>query len=702
MSTLLGEARVRIRPDTTGFEGAAKKGILGSVGKVAAAAAGVFAAAAVGNYLKGAVTAASDLSENTSKVGVVFGKQSDQILKSSKTAATAMGLSQNAYLQANGDLGNLLVSLKIAPKAAAGMSQQMVKLAGDMASFNNVSPEEAMAAIKSGLTGETEPLKRFGVNMNDATLKAQALKMGLIKTTKDAMSPQTKALAAQALIMSQTGTAQGDFARTSGGLANQQRILTAQLDDVKVKIGTHLLPVVTKVTTAFNGFITGMTDGTGAGGALVGTFKSLWASIEPIATMISGTLVMSFKALFAAFQEGDVTSDGLVGAFERIGVFAKEVLVPAFNEIKTFIVTQVVPAFMQIVAAIQGFVAVALPIVIAFVTGMMARIGPMMPAIRSIFQQIGAIVLAVMGLIQAIIQRVTTVIAFIWSRWGTQIMDFIAKMWAKILVVIQAALQIIQGIIKTVTSLIKGDWSGAWNGIKQILSGVWNLIKGVISAGLSYIKGILSGAWAVIKVGVSAAWGGIKGAISSAWDGIKTAVAGKIRDVITAISGIKGKITGALSGAGTWLLDTGRNIVTGLINGVKGMAGTLGNAIVSMIPGPIQGVVKKALGIHSPSKVFAKIGQQTVQGLIVGVKGEKPVLTKAMKRLVDLPKPGSLDLPMGSGLTSNPATGLSGGRSSSPLIGGNLTIQSRDGNVRDDLGEVMFQLRRTARGGVYA
>jgi len=241
-------------------------GILASAKSFVAPLAGLFAVSAGVGFFKGAVDGASDLNESASKVGVVFGKQAGQILAASQTSASAMGLSKTAYLDATGGLGNLLVSLDIAPKKAAALSQQMVTLAGDMASFNNVSPEEALAALQSGLTGETEPLKRFGVNMNDATLKAQALKMHLIKTTKEAMSPQTKALAAQALIMDQTKTAQGDFARTSGGLANQQRILAARTEDLKTKIGGALLPAVTKATTAVSNFVGGMQDGTGAGG----------------------------------------------------------------------------------------------------------------------------------------------------------------------------------------------------------------------------------------------------------------------------------------------------------------------------------------------------------------------------------------------------------------------------------------------------
>ena len=305
-----------------GAAGMAKK-VLGPIAALFAAKIGV-------DYFKGAVAGASDLSESASKVGVVFGDSSDQIMAASKNSAKAMGLSQNAYLAATGGLGNLLVSLKIAPDAAAGMSQKMVTLAGDMASFNNASPEETLAAIQSGLTGETEPLKRFGVNMNESTLKAQALKMGLIKTTKEALDPQTKALAAQALILDQTTTAQGDFARTSEGLANQQRIAAAAADDLKAKVGKFLLPVVTtftkfltsEVLPAVSGFIEGFQDGTGAGGEFRDVVMSVYKKgLKPTIDFVRDTAIPAIENLIDGFKDGEgpggVLKDVLKAIYEN-------------------------------------------------------------------------------------------------------------------------------------------------------------------------------------------------------------------------------------------------------------------------------------------------------------------------------------------------------------------------------------------------
>jgi hypothetical protein len=131
-------------------------------------------------------------------------------------------------------------------------STDFTVLASDLASFNNTSPDEAITAIGAALRGEAEPLRRFGVLLDDATLRSAALELGIVSTTKNALTPQQKVLAAQEVIFRQTADAQGDFARTSDGLANSQRILAAQLDNVKVTIGTALLPIATELFASFS------------------------------------------------------------------------------------------------------------------------------------------------------------------------------------------------------------------------------------------------------------------------------------------------------------------------------------------------------------------------------------------------------------------------------------------------------------------
>lgn len=216
---------------------------------VAGAAAGAYIAA---QFARKIITAASDLNETVNKSSVVFGKNAAAMQAWSKTAATSFGMSQNAALGAASTYGNLFVSLGLGQDESAKMSKRLVELAGDLASFNNVDPTAALDALRSGLVGEQEPLRKLGISLQEATLKQKALDMGLVDSTKGVLPPAIKAQAAYALILEQSKTAQGDFKRTSGDLANQQRILNAQWDDAQASLGQALLPVMTDAVTVMN------------------------------------------------------------------------------------------------------------------------------------------------------------------------------------------------------------------------------------------------------------------------------------------------------------------------------------------------------------------------------------------------------------------------------------------------------------------
>jgi hypothetical protein len=403
----LAEAFIRVRADLTGFRGEADRelhragqasgkrfgvgmhGALGGMaGKVFAPLAAAAGGLALGAFFKGAIEGASNTQESMSKVGVVFGKSAGSIKAFAATSSTALGLSNQAALEAAGSLGNLFVALKLPQQQAASMSTKMVTLAGDLASFNNVPVEDALAALKSGLVGETEPLRAFGVNMNDATLRTQALKDGLISNTKEAMSPAVKAQAAYALILAQTGTAQGDFARTSDGLANRQRILSAQWTDMKAKLGAQLLPVAVSFagvladkvlpalsrlgTTAKAGFgeLSAGIKGTGDG---KGTLESLGNTITTHVTPAVQNLATWFRnvAIPALKNFGGYIRDTVIPVIQRIAGNVIPAAVAAFNHVRDaiqrnrpeleelwagfkkaadFIITKVVPVMGPILA----------------------------------------------------------------------------------------------------------------------------------------------------------------------------------------------------------------------------------------------------------------------------------------------------------------------------------------------------------------
>jgi predicted PurR-regulated permease PerM len=209
------------------------------------------AAQQVGQFMGESVTAASDLNETVSKTGVVFGDSSAAVLAWAENASTALGQSKQGALDAASGFGNLFVSMGMAAGPSAEMSMNLTQLASDLASFNNISPEEALDKLRAGMLGSAEPLQSLGVNMTAAMVSAQALEMGLAATT-EGLTPAMLAQARYALILEQTTTAQGDFARTADGLANQQRVQDAQWKDLQATIGQGLLPIQLALTTALN------------------------------------------------------------------------------------------------------------------------------------------------------------------------------------------------------------------------------------------------------------------------------------------------------------------------------------------------------------------------------------------------------------------------------------------------------------------
>jgi hypothetical protein len=191
---------------------------------------------------------ASDLNEETSKANQIFGDASQSIVDFSNTASTKLGQSKTEALKAAGTFGVLGKAAGLTGTDLTEMSIKFSQLASDLASFNNTSPEDAVLALGAGLRGEAEPLRRYGVLLDDMTLRTKAVELQLTKTTKEALTPANKSLAAQAVILEKTALQQGNFALTSQDAANQQRILTARLKDAQTQIGILFLPILKETT----------------------------------------------------------------------------------------------------------------------------------------------------------------------------------------------------------------------------------------------------------------------------------------------------------------------------------------------------------------------------------------------------------------------------------------------------------------------
>lgn len=266
------------------------------------------------------------------------------------------------------------------------------------------------------------------------------------------------------------------------------------------------------------------------------------------------------------------------------------------------------------------------------------------------------------------IQGFILIVKTLWGIFGDTILGTLKSVFSILMQIVSGALNVIRGIYNTFIGVFTGDWSRAWNGIKQIFSGIWNVIKGVFRGVLLGLTQTFRLVWAGFKGAWSTAWNAASGLVRGIWPKISgyvssgmtrirgyassgvtavknffvngfsslyTSVKGKLSSVVSAVKEIPGKAKAALSGLPGQMLTIGKNIIMGIVNGIRGSLGSVmsaAQAIVDKIPGPI----RKALGIHSPSRVMAEIGKYVTQGLVKGMLGGSKSVATTSKKLSDL------------------------------------------------------------------
>lgn len=267
--------------------------------------------------MKTAINAARDLTEAQNKANVVFGKSIPIVEKFGKTSADAYGISTRAANEYAATFGEILKGTKLAQPELAQMSVQLTKLAGDMASFHNLTIEQSLEKLRSGLVGEVEPLRTLGVLLSDNAVKAKALALGY-KGKAEALSDSAKMLIRYQLILEQTKTAQGDMARTADEAANRERRLKAEVENLATKFGNDLMPVYKDVLKtgldivhSFQALDPEVRKGIIQWGAYAAAMGPVLKTLTGIFSMIGGIVRMSGN--FADAMKG-ITAAGTGGA----------------------------------------------------------------------------------------------------------------------------------------------------------------------------------------------------------------------------------------------------------------------------------------------------------------------------------------------------------------------------------------------------
>jgi len=206
-----------------------------------------------------AVKLASDFEESLNKVNVAFGESSADVQAFAKTTLKSFGIAEGSALEMASLFGDMATAMGLSQDEAAGMSASLVGLAGDLASFKNIGIEQAQTALAGIFTGETESLKKLGIVMTEANLKSFALSKGMDGNIKSMTQAQKVALR-YSFIMESTANAQGDFARTSDGFANQFRVLQESMKQLGEQFGKILLPLATRMVVKLQNFATAISN----------------------------------------------------------------------------------------------------------------------------------------------------------------------------------------------------------------------------------------------------------------------------------------------------------------------------------------------------------------------------------------------------------------------------------------------------------
>lgn len=342
----------------------------GGRGKFAAMGAAMGRAAKVGVLAVGAaavtagpkiISLASDAEETASKFKTVFGRETNAAIRNLNAFSKATGTSKFALREQAAQFQALIRPMGLTTKEAGGMSIGMTKLATDLASFNNTSVEEAITALQSGLVGEAEPMRRFGVQLSANRVKAFAYANGIAKSGEELTAAQ-KAQASYGIILEDTKLAQGDATRTADSFANRFKRLKSQVTDAATELGVKLLPVVTDVVGAISEFIDGMRDGEGVGSKFVRVLKDAVEVYKDYVSALRDGVVAAVNAFGDAldFVRGFIREhrddiEALGEAFTNIGkiiagvaAFAfRRVLVPALN-FALSVLKRLLPAVKQV------------------------------------------------------------------------------------------------------------------------------------------------------------------------------------------------------------------------------------------------------------------------------------------------------------------------------------------------------------------
>ena len=253
--------------------------------------------------------------------------------------------------------------------------------------------------------------------------------------------------------------------------------------------------------------------------------------------------------------------------------------------------------------------------------------------VQTVWTMISGVVSTAINAVRTVIVAVLQLIKGDWSgAWGT-VSSFFTAIWQSIVDFFAPAIHSIQAMIDTVLSYVSTAWNNVWGAVSGFFSGVWNSMLAFLSLVVDSIQTTIGNALSFISTTWNNAWGTISGFFSGIWQGMVNTVGQKVTEVGDKIAGIKNLVIGKLSDAGNWLIDAGRQVVNGLINGIKSKFEGLKRTVTSMGSKAVEWA-EGVLGINSPSRVFRdQVGVMIGRGMAEGIEDSRRFVNRSMDRM---------------------------------------------------------------------
>lgn len=668
---------------------------LGDVGKIAGGFVIAQGLTKLPGLLSDAAGDAVKLEQNAKKAATVFGDELGTVQDWAEESAHAMGLTKSEAVTLATSMGDLLIPMGFSREEAAKMATETVGLSGALAEWSGgtVTAAQASEILTKAYLGETDGLKALGISISAAEVEQQLLKNGTADLTGEALA-QAKAIATQQLIMEKSTDAQTAYAEGTDSTARKQAEATARMNEAKEMISVALLPAITAVTGAFATFAILLSEqivpgilsvvnaiGTALMPILAPIVDFVQNNLGPVIAGLGTALVTVLVPAFIAWATTmwTTTIPALAATVVAMGPI---ILIAAaiglaigalylawqsnflgIQDITKKVIDFVRPYIETGIAAIRAVIETTL----AFISAHWPTVwNAIQKVVETVFPIIEAVVKKYIDLVKAYIETVLGAIQAIWDRVWPAIQATIETVWPIIESVVKKYIDIVKLYIETALGVIQAVWDRVWPALQSTAERVWagiqtaadiiNAISSTIGTVLGTIQSTWNTIWGAIQTTAETVWSGIETAVNTinavketiarvvgeikeiwnrAWDAVVQKVkdiwsgaAGVLAAIDTGIRNVKGKFDGAID----WLVQAGRDIVQGLIDGIYEMAQPIidaGNWIADQISNATDYVLER----NSPSKLFYEKGLDVGRGFALGIMDSTPLAVDAAQQL---------------------------------------------------------------------